>query len=112
MHSLPRRVRQRMRAGRVASPGSINGKPVDRFTMVHFASGVALARLGAPFWTTCLLSVAWEVVEGPLKARFPDAFPNPTHDRTINAVTDTLAVLLGWRLGAASPLPSAKEGEA
>lgn len=83
----------------LASPREINGTAFDRFTFVHFGSGVLMSKLGLPFWATCIGAVAWEIAERPLKDKFPGAFPHAKQDRWTNVTTDTLAVLLGWGVG-------------
>lgn len=81
---------------RLALPGEINGGPFDRFTLVHFASGVALRAAGVPFWATIVVAIGWELVENSLKDDLPDFFPNATHDVASNAVVDVAAMLAGW----------------
>lgn len=78
-----------------ALPGEINGDPVDRFTIVHFGAGAAYGLLGLPLWTAAVVGVAWEVLENPLKDRFPGAFPHASHDTLANAAVDTAAFVGG-----------------
>jgi hypothetical protein len=40
--------------------------------------------------------VGWELVENPLKDRWPKLFPHSSHDTPANATVDALAVLAGW----------------
>jgi len=84
-----------MRPQRVARKGEINGDAVDRFTLVHFLAGAAMGAAGYNTQTATVLGALWEVLEHPLKNNFPQAFPDPTQDRTINSVFDILAVAAG-----------------
>lgn len=80
---------------RQAEPGEINYHAFDRFTAVHFMSGVGLGLTPLPMWSIALMAVGWEIVENPLKDNIPKAFPHPTHDSKINAVVDVAAVMTG-----------------
>lgn len=81
---------------RQAFQGDINGDAIDRFTLAHLGAGLGLRMLGVPPLTTAALAVGFEIVENPLKDRFPAVFPNATHDRPINAAFDAAAVVAGW----------------
>ncbi len=84
---------------RRAKRGEINGDLVDRFTLLHFGTGVALGGLtGMPLWGVAIVAVGWELIENPLKDAAPEAFPNPTHDSIGNAVLDATAMLAGAAL--------------
>ncbi len=79
-----------------SKPGEVNYDLVDRFTFVHASIGVAYGLAGiGPVWT-CVLAVAWELVENPMKAYLPRIFPHATSDTLRNAIGDMLAVLSGW----------------
>jgi hypothetical protein len=84
------------------SDGGINQDPVDRYTSAHAGVGATMAWFGMPGWMALLVSVGWELVENDLKDRFPGSFPYSSKDSAANAVSDTLAVLAGWRLAKAS----------
>lgn len=84
---------------RQARAGEVNGSALDRFTLVHFASGTIIGLVGTPIYLAVALGAAWEVVENPLKDYMPDFFPNPTHDSPANAVCDFLAFSAGAALG-------------
>jgi len=84
------------------SDAGINQDPVDRYTSAHAGVGATMAWLGVPGWMALVVSVGWELIEDELKDRFPASFPYSSKDSTANAVADTLAVLAGWRIAAAS----------
>lgn len=84
--------------GRKALPGEINGCFADRYSLAHFASGMVSAKLGMPLWGAFAGSILWELAEDSLKDNFTQLFPLATHDRMINAVGDTVAVMAGWML--------------
>ena len=78
-----------------------NTQLVDRYTLVHAASGFVLGRVGAPWWAALGVSIAWELAEPSLK-RSPTWrrwFPDPTQDTLTNAVGDTLGLMGGWYAG-------------
>lgn len=79
-----------------AREGEINYSLFDRFTLVHGLIGVSYALLGLSFLPALLLALAWELVENPLKTYVPRIFPNATRDTLRNALSDILAVLMGW----------------
>lgn len=88
-----RASRKRQRA---ATGGEINGSAFDRYTVAHAASGVALGLRRIPWWAALGLAIVWEIVERPLKDRFPNWFPNATQDSLANSVVDVGAVMAGW----------------
>lgn len=77
----------------------INANAIDRFTFVHAAVGGVCGASGLPFPLVAFGAVGWELVERPLKDRFPNMFPHSTQDTTVNALFDALAVMGGWWLG-------------
>jgi hypothetical protein len=81
-------------------PGEINGVAVDRFTAVHFASGYVLGQF-LPLWLIGVGAVAFELVEDPMKTRYPQIFPHPSHDSKKNSLVDVGAVILGAWIGGA-----------
>ena len=81
-------------------PGEVNYGLVDRFTFAHFGIGLVYAAIGLEFFIACLLAIAWELIENPLKVNFPRVFPHATADTLKNSVGDTLAVIAGWWLAA------------
>lgn len=83
-----------------ALPGQINGDAIDRFTLVHAFSGVVFGAAGIGRAPTIAAAVAWELAENPLKDLYAPYFPNATHDRPVNAITDIIAMSLGRELGA------------
>lgn len=84
---------------RTARPDEINGAALDRFSIIHFSSGVATGMLGTPAWAAAVGSVLWEFIERPLKDHFPEMFPHPLQDRLTNATTDTIFMMAGWWAG-------------
>lgn len=74
----------------------INHRAIDPFTFKHAAAGVLLGIVHVPLSTTAVLAIGWELIENPLKDRFPNWFPYPSHDSAANAVVDALAVVAGW----------------
>lgn len=72
---------------------------IDRWTTGHASVGVLYGVTRMPWWTALLLAVAWEVVENPLKDRFPYFFPDAKHDSYPNAAADTAAVMIGYFIG-------------
>lgn len=81
---------------RRALPGEINGDAFDRFTVGHAAVGVIMGLARAPWWAAIGVAIGWELIENPLKDRFPRVFPHATHDRFVNAATDAAAMVAGW----------------
>lgn len=81
-----------------AQKGEINYHWFDRFTFAHFAIGVAYGLMGFSFWFMLFLAILWELVENPLKGRLGFLFPHSTADTWQNAVSDTIAVVLGWSI--------------
>jgi hypothetical protein len=90
-------------AQRQARPGEINGDGVDRFTIGHAAFGVLMGLGRVPLWAAVAVAVGWELIENPLKDRFPEAFPHASHDTFENASMDAIAMVAGW--GAVQFLP-------
>ncbi|KPK66739.1 MAG: hypothetical protein AMS21_00875 [Gemmatimonas sp. SG8_38_2] len=66
----------------------------DRFSILHFLSGLVLAAY-LPLGTIVLLSVVYELVEDRIKDQFPESFPEPSHDRKRNALGDVASVTVG-----------------
>jgi len=70
-------------------PGSIDSKPVDRWSFVHTLAGVVLSLLGVSFPIVALLTVAWEAFEITVHG-FGDEEINA------NRITDILVAWGGW----------------
>lgn len=83
-------------AQRTARPGEINGDPLDRYTIGHFAAGVLLGLGRVPLGWTIVLAIGWELVERPLKDAYPGLFPHASQDTFANAALDATAVVAGW----------------
>lgn len=78
---------------------AINKAPADRFTILHFLSGIAMKRLGFSSPSTLAVAIIWEMLESPLKENYPEAFPNPSQDSRPNKTVDVLAMMAGFYLG-------------
>lgn len=76
----------------------INHQPVDRFTLIHAFSGVIAGRLGLSPGVVIAIAVGWEVLERPLKRKYPAFFPHPSQDTLINATFDAGAMVLAYYL--------------
>ena len=73
---------------------------VDRWTTGHGAIGVLYGSVtNMPWWLAAALAVGWEIVENPLKDRYPDFFPDSKYDSLPTAVGDAAAVMIGFWLG-------------
>ncbi len=72
---------------------------IDRWTTGHASVGVLYGVTKMPWWVALGLAIAWEVIENPLKDRYPDFFPDSMHDSSPNAVVDAAAVMVGYFLG-------------
>jgi hypothetical protein len=91
---MPLVVRQR-----TALPGEPNYGFVDRYTPAHMLWGVFLGLSGMSWPLALGLSIAWEVLEHPLKDHLPEMFPNATQDTWMNSVGDIGANMIGYTLG-------------
>ncbi len=78
--------------------GSINHDLVDRFTLGHFAIGIASQVAGATFGQSVAIAVLWEFLERPLKVTVPGMFPHPSQDTFRNAAADVVAWAAGYYL--------------
>ena len=83
---------------RSSRPGEINAVFLDRYSILHAASGAFLAARDVPAVGTFLLATTFELVELPLKKHIPIVFPVPTYDTKANAMRDVLAAMVGWGL--------------
>lgn len=77
----------------------INQELFDRFSLLHLASGYMAKKLGFGFGITLLGSIVFEVLEVRLKNDYPNMFPNPSQDSSLNMLGDSIAVMAGWYLG-------------
>lgn len=80
------------------SLNEINVDPVDKFTLLHIAAGVAMRKMGLSLTQTIALSIAWEIAEPRLKAAVPGMFPYPSPDSPANVFFDNVAVMFGWSM--------------
>lgn len=70
-------------------PGSIDSKPVDRWSFVHTLAGVVLGLAGVSFPVVALLTVAWEAFEITVHGFGDDEI-------NANRITDILVAWGGW----------------
>ena len=77
----------------------MNTELFDRFTLFHLLAGYVAKNFGLSLSKTILFSIAFELLESPLKQSNPDLFPHPSPDTPKNMFGDTIAVLVGWQLG-------------
>ena len=90
-----------MTPARQAVRGEIDGDPIDRYTLAHYAVGLGLGAADLPWWAAATFAIAWEFLERPLKDHFPGIFypsakPYTTQDTLANATCDAIAMLGGW----------------
>jgi hypothetical protein len=84
---------------RTALPGEPNYGFADRYTPWHCFWGVFLGLSGMSWPVALGLSIAWEIIEHPLKNKLPEAFPNATQDTWMNSAGDVGANMLGYLMG-------------
>jgi len=80
-------------------------RPVDQYTLLHFAVGIIIYFFGMPLSTWMIIHTLFEILEnthpGVLALRkiyfWPGGKPHP--DSLSNSFWDTIASLLGWLLG-------------
>jgi hypothetical protein len=85
---------------RRARPGEPNHGLVDRYTPWHVVWGGIMGMSGIVSWPVALgLSIAWEILEHPLKDHVPVLFPKSTQDTLANSAGDIAANMIGWSLG-------------
>lgn len=77
---------------------SINQSLIDRYTLIHAASGVAFAYLRLNPLTVIGISIVWEALERPLKDNYRGYFPNPSQDSLGNSAVDVGATLGAYLL--------------
>lgn len=74
-----------------------NNNWIDRFSLAHFAVGLAFERVGVPAAPAIASHVLWEVAEDPVvKAAFPGAFPDAGPDGFANHVSDVAFFTAGY----------------
>ena len=67
----------------------MNTELFDRFTLFHLLAGYVAKKFGISFTKTILFSIAFELLESPLKQNNPDLFPHSSPDTTTNMIGDT-----------------------
>jgi len=77
----------------------INKSPIDQYTLVHGAAGIAARHIGLSFQTTLALGFAWDfIVEPAAKKAWPHLFPHPTQDSPVHMAVDAVVPSLTWLL--------------
>ncbi len=77
----------------------INKSPVDRYTLVHAAAGVAARHYGFSFWQTLGAGFVWDyVIEPAAKDACRKCFPHPSQDSAQHAFIDALTPAAAWVL--------------
>lgn len=77
----------------------VNQSPIDRFSVAHFAWGMAMAKLQFKPVQAVFTAVSFEVMEDVMKKKYPSAFPNPSLDSKENALIDILFSMAGFGFG-------------
>jgi hypothetical protein len=72
-----------------SDPGSIDSKPIDRWSIVHCGAGVVMGLYAVPFLVVVLLTVLWELFE-MLVPGFGDT------EIAANRITDLTLAWAGW----------------
>lgn len=73
----------------------VNTGVIDRWTGVHFASGVALGLVGVSPAGAVAIGSVFELAEKVAKERRPELFPHPAPDTALNTAGDLVAIGLG-----------------
>lgn len=77
----------------------INKSPVDVYTLVHAAAGVAAYRYGWSFWQTLAAGIAWDyLIEPEAKLRCKMCFTHPSQDAPTHAFIDAVTPAIAWKL--------------
>jgi len=87
----------------------VNKGMIDKFSLVHGASGASARMAGVGRGVAYIGALLFELVETPLKNRYPSFFPSGTSDTLANATGDMLAFILGYE--AADPVLSSTRGK-
>jgi len=80
------------------SENDINIRAADRYSFLHFGAGIVASKLNIPPLTALTLAILFEIIEPPLKLTFPNYFPHPVADSTINKLTDIGFFMIGFSL--------------
>lgn len=77
----------------------VNETPVDQFTLVHGAAGVAARKCGLSLGFTLALGFIWDYwIEPSLKNSNPEMFPFPSPDAPTHAFVDAITPAAAWIL--------------
>lgn len=75
-----------------------NQTAFDRYSLVHAAVGYGVGAAGVPWRVALTWAVAFELLEDELKDKAPHWFPQPSHDSTVNKVSDVAVFLAGYAI--------------
>jgi hypothetical protein len=75
-----------------------NQTPIDLYSFGHLAIGAGLGWAGVRPELAIGSAIAWELLENPLKARYPAIFPFASPDTAPNALLDVAAWMVGYYL--------------
>jgi len=68
---------------------------IDRWSSGHLALGAIYGITTVPWQAILAASVAWELLENPVKKRFPNLLPGDEPDSFGNAAMDVAATMFG-----------------
>ena len=75
----------------------INSAPVDRWTLLHLASGGVSSAFGVPFPVFAVAAIWFEIVENVFQGSIPSVFPHTApNDSLANATIDVAASMAAW----------------
>lgn len=80
----------------LAAPNAANGRPFDRFSLLHFAGGAVMGMLDFRPAPALAAAIGWDVLERPLKDFFPQFFPVATQDSPRHVMCDVACVMTGY----------------
>ena len=75
-----------------------NQTAFDRYSLIHAAVGYGVGVAGVPWRVALTWAVAFELLEDELKDKAPQLFPRPSHDSTVNKVSDVVVFLAGYAI--------------
>ncbi len=76
-----------------------NKSPVDAYTLVHAAAGVAAHHYGLTFWQTLAAGFVWDyALEPAAKEACRPCFTHPSQDAPTHAFVDAVTPAIAWKL--------------
>lgn len=88
-------------------------RPIDQYTLLHFAAGIVAYFWGVSAWVTFVAHVVFEVVENTkMGVHFINTYltlwpgGKPYPDTVINSIFDTAATMVGWYVARAADAAS------